>query len=96
MGLPRAGLPLQLGKCYATPAAIASLLRNGVNPAQLLARHRAGDWGNVSGDDWRENDKSCVAGTRVLSSYPMPDGERIWIITEANRSATTLLLPSDY
>jgi hypothetical protein len=61
----------------------------------LLARHASGDWGDVPPEDADENRLSIEHGFRVLSSYSV-DGERIWIITEADRSATTLLLPEEY
>lgn len=84
-----------LGQVVATPAALALLERLQENPATFLARHRQGDWGDVSDDDRKENDRALLAGTRLFSSYQIGD-QAIWIITEADRSATTILLPSDY
>lgn len=86
---------LPLGIVCATPGALALLCRAGLSPAILLARHQAGDWGEVAPEDALENDRSVIEGFRVLSSYCVSDG-RIWVITEADRSATTLLLPEDY
>jgi len=68
----------------------------GDNPATFLARHVVGDWGDVDEDDRAENELSVREGFRVLSAYHLRDGTRIWIITEADRSSTTILLPSEY
>lgn len=84
-----------LGQIVATPGALELLDRGAVNAAELLQRHQCGDWGNVPPEDAAENDNSVVSGCRILSSYPVAD-ERIWIITEADRSSTTLLLPEEY
>lgn len=59
-----------------------------------MARHVRGDWGEVGDEDWRENDFSVANGLRILSAYTIGAGDKLWIITEADRSATTLLLPS--
>ena len=84
------------GRLVATPGALALIRRAGEDllPA-LLERHRRGDWGCVPAGDARENEFSVRHGFRVLSSYRVA-GERLWVITEADRSATTLLLPSEY
>lgn len=87
--------PLPLGSIHATPGALRLLDRASVSATTLLARHASGDWGDVPPEDACENRVSIARGFRVLSSYPV-DGERIWIITEADRSSTTLLLPSEY
>lgn len=84
-----------LGQIVATPSALDLLDRAAVNAAELLQRHQSGDWGNIPSEDAEENDRSVVNGYRILSSYPVGD-ERIWIITEADRSSTTLLLPEEY
>ena len=84
-----------LGRIVATPGALAALAAASVTPMALLARHAAGDWGDVPPEDAAENELSLARGLRVLSSYPVGD-DRVWIITEADRSATTLLLPSKY
>jgi hypothetical protein len=55
-----------------------------------------GDWGDLDPVDWRENDRALRDATRILSSYHLPTGEKIWIITEWDRSVTTLLLPREY
>ena len=64
--------------------------------ASLLARHVAGDWGDVDAEDRAANERALKDGSRLLSAYELPTGERVWIITEADRSATTLLLPHEY
>jgi hypothetical protein len=85
------------GQVVATPAFLAMAQREGINPGAYLARHLSGDWGDCSENDRKENDHSAANNLRVLSVYNTPDsGTRFWIITEADRSATTLLLPSDY
>ena len=61
-----------------------------------LARHESGDWGNVTDSDRRANDAAVKNGERILSVYKSADGEKFWIITEWDRSATTVLLPDDY
>jgi hypothetical protein len=86
-----------LGTVVATPGAIAALLANGLSPAELLVRHSLGDWGDLEPDDRRANDQSLLNGTRLLSSYALPDGETsLWVITEWDRSSTTILLPEEY
>ncbi len=90
------GFPLQLGRVVATPGALEALAEAGVAPRDLLVRHAWGDWGEVPPDDARENELSIVNGFRVISSYPLPSGRKVWILTEADRSVTTLLRPMDY
>lgn len=63
---------------------------------ESLARHRSADWGTVCPEDWESNDQSLECGSRLLSSYRSSDGTVFWIITEADRSVTTVLLPSEY
>ena len=86
-----------LGRIVATPGALSLLAATATNPAELLDRHVAGDWGEVPPEDARENERSLKYGFRVVSSYPVGGrGERVWIITEADRSSTCLLLPTEY
>ena len=87
--------PLPLGRIVATPEAWKVLLEAGENPLQYLARHASGDWGYVDEYDRRENQLSLEYGWRIVSSYPV-GGQTIWIITEADRSVTTILLPEEY
>ncbi len=65
------------------------------HPLPFLARHQRGDWGTVNPEDAAENELSVAQGFRVLSAYTLRDGTRIWVLTEADRSATTLLLPNE-
>jgi hypothetical protein len=85
-----------LGAVLATPGALACLERCAANSTTFLERHQRGDWGDVSPQDSAENNRAVTARLRILSSYAMANGERLWIITEADRSATTLLLPEEY
>jgi hypothetical protein len=87
--------PLPLGKIVATPGALKVLLEAGEDPLHYLVRHSSGDWGNLDEEDRRENELSLKHGWRILSSYPVEE-ETIWIISEADRSVTTILLPEDY
>lgn len=85
-----------LGQCVVTPGALVALIFNRVEPYQLLARHVQGDWGDLTSEDKALNDQAVTNGGRVLSAYSLTNGEKIWVITESDRSATTLLLPSEY
>jgi hypothetical protein len=85
-----------LGQLVATPGAGAALDATGENPTTFLRRHWRGDWGDVDEHDRAENELSLVHGFRLLSAYTLKDSTRIWVITEADRSATTILLPSEY
>jgi hypothetical protein len=85
-----------LGLVLATPAALELLGSVEVSPSELLEMHVSGDWGDVPSEDARENEYSLKYGFRVLSSYQLPGGKRVWILTEADRSSTTILLPSEY
>ena|SRR3972149_11330220 len=89
-------LTLELGSIVATPGALRALEAAGESPDEFLARHMAGDWGEVGEADRDENDLSLREGFRILSAYTLRTGVKIWIITEADRSATTLLLPEEY
>jgi hypothetical protein len=85
-----------LGQLVATPGALAALEKSGQNAMDFLSRHVTGDWGELGEEDRRENQFSLQKGFRLLSSYKTNAGERVWVITEANRSHTTILLPSEY
>lgn len=89
-------MKFELGQVCATPAALEALQVNELNPVDLLARHHNGDWGDLDDDDKRENDYSVQHGLRIFSAYNLKDGQRIWIITEWDRSVTTVMIPSDY
>lgn len=84
-----------LGIVTATPAALEHLAEHEVTHADLLHRHVVGDWGDLCEEDKESNNFAVNNGLRLLSSYPVGTGT-IWIITEADRSVTTPLLPSDY
>ncbi len=91
------GPPLfPLGQIVATPAALAALEAAGVSPWALLARHAKADWGEMDEEDRQLNALALINGERLLSAYTLPDRTRVWVITEADRSATTVLLPTDY
>jgi hypothetical protein len=83
-----------LGRAVITPNALDILVSADVMAA--LGRHVAGDWGDVCPEDWEENELSLKEGFRLLSSYRDSKGTTFWIVTEADRSATTVLLPEDY
>src|SRR5258708_5633804 len=85
-----------LGRIVATPGALDDLAEAKQNPAEFLARHACGDWGDLSADDVAENQFSLEQNGRLLSSYGTATGCKLWIITEDDRSATTLLLPEEY
>jgi hypothetical protein len=85
-----------LGQLVATPGALTVLEKTGQNPMEFLSRHVTGDWGEIPEEDKQENQFSLEKGFRLLSSYRTTAGDRLWVITEANRSHTTLLLPDEY
>jgi hypothetical protein len=85
-----------LGRTFATPGAIDALSESGQLPDEFLCRHQTGDWGEVCDEDKRENEFSIANGFRILSAYRTSAGVKLWVITEADRSVTTLLLPSEY
>lgn len=84
-----------LGAVVATPGVLAHLDKHGINAQPYLDRHVRGDWGDVPPEDAKENQFSVEQGFRILSSYDIA-GERVWVITEADRSSTCLLFPSEY
>jgi hypothetical protein len=75
---------------------LQALANSGQSPADFLDRHVRGDWGEISKGDARLNDAAVKDGERVLSAYRTLKGEKLWIITEADRSSTCLLLPEEY
>lgn len=93
---PRRALRFPLGRIVATPGAIGEFERAGESPLTYLVRHATGDWGDLDEHDREANERAVRAGERILSAYQLQTGERIWVITEADRSATTFLLPSEY
>ncbi|MGE8658702.1 MAG: hypothetical protein ACN6O8_18325 [Achromobacter sp.] len=85
-----------LGRIVATKGALAACQNHSVSPLDLLRRHAAEDWGDLCIEDLQANSHAIRSGERLLSAYRISRQERIWIITEADRSATTLLLPEEY
>ena len=85
-----------LGQIVATPGALAALERAKQPPTCFLARHAIGDWGELEPTDVAENEYSVAHGFRLLSSYTTVAGEKPWIITEGDRSGSTVLLPEEY
>jgi hypothetical protein len=84
------------GRVVATPRALAAFEASGEDPLTFLHRHLAGDWGELDENDVRENELSLQRGWRIFSCYRLNTGVKFWIITEADRSVTTFLLPSEY
>jgi hypothetical protein len=84
----------QLGQIVATPNALNHLTQDDIRSG--IIRHQSGDWGDLDADDRKENDLSFERGTRLLSVYHASNGVAFWIITEADKSSTTVLLPEDY
>lgn len=85
-----------LGRVVATPGAIAALADSEEDGLPYLQRHARGDWGDLCKEDLEENESSLAQGYRLLSAYHLKDLVKIWIITEADRSVTTILLPNEY
>jgi hypothetical protein len=83
-----------LGQIVATPNALARLTQDDI--MRGLQRHAAGDWGDLDKDDREENDLSLQKGFRLLSVYHAANDLKFWIITEADRTSTCILLPEDY
>jgi hypothetical protein len=85
-----------LGQLAATPGALDALAEANTSAQPYLERHQSGDWGDLCPDDRKVNAEALRKGYRLLSSYILPTQEKIWIITEADRSVTTVLLPTEY
>ena len=92
----RNSVSFALGQVVATQGAIQALEEAKQSYIGFLLRHQRGDWGVVCAEDWELNNQAVKNETRLLSAYRTSKDERIWIITEADRSATTLLLPEEY
>jgi len=87
---------IPLGNTTATPGALEALQESGESPWKFLRRHAKADWGEVCQTDWEANDQAIDNGERLLSVYFTAVGEKLWVLTEADRSATTVLLPAEY
>jgi hypothetical protein len=86
----------RMGQPVITSAAESMLKHAGIPPTVLLERHLCGDWGELDIVDIAQNELALLTRRRLLSSYVIPGGGKVWIITEADRSVTTILLPEDY
>jgi hypothetical protein len=84
------------GQIVATPGALALLEQANKSPVEFLSRHFRGDWGDLCQEDQTENELGLKCGFRLMSSYQVTQIEKFWVITEADRSVTTLLLPEEY
>jgi hypothetical protein len=85
-----------LGRIVATPGALDAMQKSGDSAHDLIFRHATGDWGEVCEEDKALNDAAIHSSERLLSAYRLKDGVKLWIITEADRSVTTYLLPDEY
>lgn len=85
-----------LGQCVATPGAMAALEAAAESPSVFVERHARGDWGAVSAEDAKANGEAVASGERILSVYRTASGIEVWVITEADRSSTCVLLPDEY
>lgn len=85
-----------LGEICCTPGALALLKQHNLHPIRFIARHLHGDWGDLDAEDVAANRQALIHHARLLSAYPLPNGERLWVITEADRRVTTLLRPDEY
>lgn len=79
-----------------TPWGVGCANRNRANPVEISLRHITGDWGDLEDADKKENELSVKEGFRILSAYNLETGIKVWVITEADKTATTILLPDDY
>ena len=85
-----------LGQCVATPGALAALEEAGQTPADFLNRHVCGDWGEIHPADKGMNEQALTDEARIFSVYRTSKGEKVWVITEADRASTCILLPDEY
>jgi len=92
----RSAARFPLGRTFITPAAQDAIREAGQLPLEFLLRHQSGDWGDLCDEDKRENEFSVTRALRILSKYHTAEGTPLYIITEADRSATTILLPTEY
>ena len=94
IAIPQPKFPL--GQLVATPGALATLTEAGQTPFEFVARHVKGDWGECGTEDQQANDEALLHDERLFSVYRTLKGVKIWVITEADRSSTCVLLPDDY
>ena len=86
----------ELGQIVGTPGALEAMQTAGHVPPEFLLRHKNGDWGELPEEDVLENERALQYGSRLFSAYATRAGEKLWVITEWDRSATTMLLPDEY
>ena len=86
----------RLGQVVGTPGALQAFEETGENPLEFLLRHVTGDYGDLCEEDKAENQLGIEQGFRTFSAYKLNNGTKIWVITESDRSATTILLPQEY
>jgi hypothetical protein len=84
------------GLIVATPGALSALRESGEGSGPFIERHLSGDWGDLGADDKNANTRALTQGSRLMSSYRTARGTKLWVITEADRSSTCLLLPEEY
>jgi len=94
--VPNGARLFTLGQTVATPGAIQALEKAGQLASHFLVKHALGDWGDLCDEDKTANDEALADDLRILSAYRLEDGTKIWVITEADRSSTTVLLPEEY
>lgn len=85
-----------LGRSFMTPGAIEALEEAGQSPQEFISRHARLEQGELSTEDYKENLFSVDKHLRIFSAYKTTQGVKLWVITEADRSVTTILLPSEY
>lgn len=85
-----------LGKVCCTLGAAQEFDRAGVSHYALVCRHQNGDWGETDPEDWRRNEEALAEGGGLFSSYFLPSGANVWIVTESSRTLTTVMLPDEY
>lgn len=85
-----------IGRLVATPGAVAAMAEAGQNAMHFISRHIAGDWGECCEEDRQANEDALCNGERLMSVYRTAKNVKLWVITEADRSATTILLPDEY
>ncbi|QGQ22336.1 hypothetical protein F1728_06465 [Gimesia benthica] len=86
----------QLGRTVSTHGALDALQKNNQSPLEFFKRHQHGDWSVLCEEDRQTNEQALKDGDRIFSVYHLNDDTKIWVITEADRSATTIFLPEEY
>lgn len=84
-----------LGRVGISPGALEAMQRTNISADSILQRHVLGDWGDIGHEDKKLNDLAVEMRERIMSGYILPDGTKIWVVTEPDRSATTILLPEE-